>query len=59
MGRIEKQYTRLDSIVKLLDPQIIMLDENTKRSVYVHLYGVGQESVIIQTRMLSEMHLMR
>lgn len=38
----ERQYTRLDAVVRLLDPILYRIeDEDTKRCAYVHLYGVG------------------
>lgn len=39
---MERQYTRLDAVRKVLDPIIKAIpDEEAKRGAYVHLYGVG------------------
>lgn len=41
-GTMERQYTRLDEARKVIDPIVKAIEnEESKRSAYVHLYGVG------------------
>lgn len=43
----ERQYTRIDTIRKLLDAKLNALeDEELRRNGYVHLYGVGQAAAM-------------
>lgn len=45
---MERQYTRIDSIRKILDRDLKAIpDEEMKRCAYVHLYGVGQAAAFI------------
>lgn len=45
---MERQYTRIDFVRKLLDDDIKLIrDEEIKRCAYVHLYGVGQAAAFL------------
>ena len=45
---MERQYTRIDFVRKLLDDKIKCIeDEEIKRCAYVHLYGVGQAAAFL------------
>ena len=45
---MERQYTRIDFVRKLLDDNIKLIkDEEIKRCAYVHLYGVGQAAAFL------------
>ena len=45
---MERQYTRIDSVRKLLDDDLKLInDEEIKRCAYVHLYGVGQAAAFL------------
>lgn len=45
---MERQYTRIDAVRKVLDNDIKAIrDEEVKRCAYVHLYGVGQAAAFI------------
>lgn len=44
----ERQFTRIDTIRKLLDAKLNALeDEELRRNGYVHLYGVGQAAAML------------
>lgn len=48
---MDRQYTRIDSVRKILDDDLKALkDEEIKRCAYVHLYGVGQAAAFIAMR---------
>ncbi len=57
----ERQYTRVDKVRVILDDMLKSLeDKETARNGYVHLYGVGQASVMIalkrgQSREIAEL----
>lgn len=45
---MERKYTRIDSVRKILDKTLKEIsDEEIKRCAYVHLYGVGQAAAFI------------
>ena len=48
---MNRQYTRIDSIRKLLDKNLKAIpDEEIKRCAYVHLYGVGQAAAFLSMK---------
>lgn len=45
---MERQYTRIDEVRKVLDPIIKNIkDDERKRCAFVHLYGVGQFAALL------------
>ncbi len=45
---MERQYTRIDYVRKLLDDDLKLIhNEEIKRCAYVHLYGVGQSAAFL------------
>lgn len=52
---MERQYTRIDFVRKLLDNNIKLIkDEEIKRCAYVHLYGVGQAAALLAKEILGK-----